>query len=270
MFQRLKRGGWPYSQPPNVQFDVNKDSEQAEGLVAWWPTLASAGAGVLREFIYGSHATLLGTELIADAKWGTVLSSPTAGADYATYPVDTKTLPGALTITAWINMNANPEAAANGIIRLGSNAAATCLTTILTGGNNRLDFFRFGVADHFSDTNMPVQTWLHVAAVVDAADNYFLYLNGVPDGNGAFGAHEAHLGTGQICSYQAPNFCLNGLLFDLRVHEIAKSPAQVYRIATNPWELRRPRTRRVWAMAPAAPPAGAMPMAMDHYRRRRV
>jgi len=35
--RRTKRGGWPYGQPPNVQFEINWDSQQADGLVLWMP-----------------------------------------------------------------------------------------------------------------------------------------------------------------------------------------------------------------------------------------
>ena len=57
--RRTKRGGWPYSQPPNVPFTLNKDSPQAKGLVAWWPTLASRGANILRDLSgYGHDGTL--------------------------------------------------------------------------------------------------------------------------------------------------------------------------------------------------------------------
>lgn len=36
---RFKNGGWPFPHPPNAPFIINRQSQQAKGIVAWWPTL---------------------------------------------------------------------------------------------------------------------------------------------------------------------------------------------------------------------------------------
>lgn len=46
-------GGWPYSQPPHVPFELNRDSPQATALEAWWPVIGSRGAAVLRDYVAG-------------------------------------------------------------------------------------------------------------------------------------------------------------------------------------------------------------------------
>ncbi|RJQ04807.1 MAG: hypothetical protein C4551_10025 [Bacillota bacterium] len=44
--------------PPSEPFSLNKDSAQAQGLVGWWPPLASSGASVLRDLSgRGRHGT---------------------------------------------------------------------------------------------------------------------------------------------------------------------------------------------------------------------
>ena len=48
----IKRGGWPYANPPNTQFTLNTQSPQSKGLVAWWPTLGQHGtSGLLRDYV---------------------------------------------------------------------------------------------------------------------------------------------------------------------------------------------------------------------------
>jgi len=37
------RGGWPFTGPPNCDFELNTNSPQAQGLVGWWPTLGARG-----------------------------------------------------------------------------------------------------------------------------------------------------------------------------------------------------------------------------------
>ena len=38
-----KRGGWPYANPLNGQFTLNRQSPQARGLAAWWPAAGARG-----------------------------------------------------------------------------------------------------------------------------------------------------------------------------------------------------------------------------------
>lgn len=55
---RSKRGGWPYGHPPNTQFELNTQSPQARGLIAWWSMLGQSRGNTLRDLIRGAAGSL--------------------------------------------------------------------------------------------------------------------------------------------------------------------------------------------------------------------
>jgi hypothetical protein len=69
----MRRQGWRYRCPPNGQFTINRNSPQANGLVAWWPTLGCFGANTLRYVGRGNSGTI-NADWIADGEAGPLLT----------------------------------------------------------------------------------------------------------------------------------------------------------------------------------------------------
>lgn len=104
--------GWRGPGPPlGVPFGLNNQSPQAQGLVAWWPGLGSAGANVLRDFSgRGLHGTFKGPGEPAwagDAQSGTSLSFDGVD-DYVSMPYSSAfdILPSSMfSVSVWAKSN---------------------------------------------------------------------------------------------------------------------------------------------------------------------
>jgi hypothetical protein len=58
---------WVHSGPPNYPFVLNQESQQAKGLVAWWPMIGNFGSNVLRDFTRNGDGAFSGGA--ADPSW---------------------------------------------------------------------------------------------------------------------------------------------------------------------------------------------------------
>lgn len=262
MFQRLQRGGWPYSQPPNVPFELNTDSPQAEGLVAWWPTLASAGAGVLRDLSgYGNDAPFPGGA--ANPTWtvspeiGSVLEFD--GADFVETGVtrvgDTGLFCDAgeqFTVVVWHR----PVGQGKTILARAGGVAGNRTFHLYSSWGSVSTVLRGGAADLWAIAT-PAGI-LYCIAVTWDGSTAIGYVNGVAESAGLVvgaaveeGAEEIVLG--DRTSNGAADFALTAgsQLGETSVYDRALSPALIWQMAHDArWELYRPLTRRVWVLAP--------------------
>src|SRR3990172_826483 len=55
--------GHRQSRPPTGSFTINRDSPQAKGLVAWWPTLATRGGTSMFDLSGYSQMGAIGSDL---------------------------------------------------------------------------------------------------------------------------------------------------------------------------------------------------------------
>lgn len=275
MFQRLKRGGWPYSQPPNVDFEVNFDSPQAEGLVAWWPPLASAGAGMLRDLagrgLDGAFKGIGEPAWVNNAERGMVLDFDGVD-DYVNAGNNLITI-GSInrTVSVWIKTNiGSPQ----DIISWGSNIGdGHEWRNTVGGGNNRVATRVDAGYRTFSTTEIANGEWHHLVYILEGISTTDLsaYMDSqlLPVLDTSVRDIDTSIGNMSIGRRDAiAALYFNGFIDDVRIYNVAKTDAQVYQMYANPWELYRPRTRRSWVKSPVV--ANAMPMAMDHYRRRRA
>lgn len=101
-YTRTRRGGWPYSNPPNVPFVLNKNSPLGKGLVGWWVPLAIRSTSVIHELARGNNAVGSGATRTStpDAEIGWTFNTPGAN-DYADAG-DVYDYTGSFTIAAWI------------------------------------------------------------------------------------------------------------------------------------------------------------------------
>ena len=264
MFQRLKNGGWPYSQPPNVPFKINKDSPQSEGLIAWYPTLGSRGANVLRDYAgRGLDGAFPGgaanPSWVGDAERGMVLDFD-GGDDYIRIPDNADfsvVVTNELTVSLWAKprtvaendylvIKGNEDVAGQwewGIREIGE-IGNTSWTVWTQGGGDVLTFTATG--NQFTSG-----VWHHVVMTIDyAAPALRGYIDGVEVGSDvSLGASPPGSASSAIAlGPRSGSGYFDDLMDDLRIHNVALSPAVIWDMAHDKkGELYRP-VRRLWAV----------------------
>lgn len=253
-------GGWPYSQPPNVPFTLNKWSPQAEGLMAWWPALGSRGASVLRDYVGNPSPTLpndwgwgtdgcFGAVLVAGQTNDFILNTgrlawtPTAfSVVWRAYPtsLNTPPYPGIGAVDGWGGFFFHTYS---------SDGQCYCGTNLST---------RFTPVDLPAGT-YTLNTWGDYCYTYDGSNGRF-YKDGLliagpkaQDASGAWGGFQIDGG--------------NVLYSDIVVIGRALIPFVVYQMAHDAkWDLYRP-LQRFWALRS---PVGVAPKFMYYARLRRA
>ena len=252
MFQRLKRSGWPYSQPPNVLFDVNWESEQARGLVAWWPMLGGQGGWPVRDKLYGrfSMAPFNTPTWVSDVQRGWSVLFDDAQNEYL--QVSTAVLSGPpITLACWFLSDS---------ITLGQSL----MSISDSGGNDFFELFAAGAtggdpieawtnaANAASTAGYSANVWQHACGVYAAQNDRRAYLNGGNRGNDNTNLFPSGLDvtTIGVLDLGPDNFgYMSGRIADARIYNRALTDTEVYQMYANPWALYRPRIRRLQAMA---------------------
>ena len=271
MFQRLNRGGWPYPQPPNAPFEINRASPQAEGLVAWWPTLASAGANVLRDLGGRGHNL---TQPVAgkrpawrsDSEQGHVLDYEHDNGQYFTIPnnADLQTGDIDFTVALWANTESFWGAQVLAA-KLEAGPLYEWDLMIFADGQVRFRIWNGagveGTADSTTHGPMTLGQWYLIIGWHDAASNIVgIEVNGVGDTAATTDVPSSTLADFTIGAYANDLFgsSYDGKIASTMFWRRVLSPA-IRRSLWPPqtrWELHRPRTRRVWVLAPGAPVVG--------------
>lgn len=269
MFQRLIRGGWPYSQPPNVPFDVNLESEQSEGLEVWLPWGGGTpGAHRHVDRIGGLEFTEGGAPVwVAQGERGWVLDFTRATPDYLKgspspvtgYPLTLSIWFQVLSGAGWqgntlFSVNDDSPADAGEFHKLFIDMQANATTWKLWAQSR--DAAGQSRAESANVTGDLVKAH-HLCGVFKSATSREIYYDGLSLATNAVNRTPSvavvYVGAGY--AWGGAGAGIDGYLSDGRIYSGAKTAAQVYQMYANPWELSRPRIRRSWAMAPGAPPA---------------
>lgn len=235
-----------------LSFVPNRDSLQAQGLVAWWPLTARTQgrdlAGVNAADSGLGAATFIGQPLVGQA-----LSNP-FDADYYSFPA-THSLPlgsTSRTFAFWLNVDSTVNY--NIAIEYGALAAANRLLIIalssapFIGVQGGLAYEVNGATAYTTGSVLTAGAWTHVVAVQNGTT-----VNDVTFSvNGYAVAMSYNVGGTTINTTQGPGHYLmrsqdtigtagffDGLLTDFRVYNRPLSPAEVF-------QLWAPQTR--WAL----------------------
>lgn len=253
--------GWGYTgQSPNILFDVNQDSGQARGLVAWWPLIASRNQNLARDMAgLGSTGDFPGGA--ADPTWemdsafGAVLNFDAASFQYVSVgsifkPLDVNE---PFSITLWMKQT---TVSAWGLLSIETTGALAYEIFTHTALAYAPISFGSGVAApgvnrqirFTTDFSAALTVWNHIAVTFDGVDataqaSYKLYRNGQSEAisdSGTFGnignvTRLGRLGTS--------GFYLHGHLSDVRVYDRVLTPTEVFlqHAPDTRWELYRPR-----------------------------
>lgn len=271
MFQRLNRGGWPYPQPPNVDFEINFDSEQAVGLVFWKPFLDRPGVAddyidLIRNVVLTENNT---PEWLSDGEMGAGLDFDAAATEYleGTTPL----LLGSGTsypcsFTAWCRLNASRVTTfdTHTVLCLGDPdigfARGIRIRVNSRGAGNLRFIYRADTVNVASgDFAMAWDTLVHIAGVSYSASDHRVFVQGLEAASIVNAQNTPGLDTIAVAVENLDagytNY-FNGAVFDVRVYNRGLPPALIWQMAHDAkWELIRPKLRRVWAMSPVAPVA---------------
>lgn len=254
----------------------NVQSDQADGLVAWLPTLASRGAQSLRDLsghglrgvLSGDVSWVVHPELGAVVKYGGTNGHINCGSSPL---LDNLATGKSMSFAAW----ASWDVLASKTLISKEAASASGWFCVVAGGSLSI---RFNAADTDanSSTNAPTAGVLyHVAATYD--DNgdrkVRIFLNGLEvaytDQTAAIGALLDDSALDLTIGSLSPNFWyMNGRIGDVRIYNRGLTDTEVWQLYDPPtrWELYQ-LPRRLWRLgAIAPPPPTIIPVVMHHYR----
>jgi len=266
----LAKHGWPYRKPPTgVPFTVNRDSEQAEGLVGWWPTLGSRGQNVLRDYSGRARNGIFGgTPIhITNAELGVGIQFEDVGGDYINVGAISEPS-NAITLVSWVRTGSGSQDDFG--VYVGKQVAggppylSYGLRESTSVGGAQSGFF-VTISNVFRDAGQYVLSANTVYCLVGtwrSGDNLRYYVNGVQQ----LVTAAAYSGTitynniypTLIGRSNLDNASVNATIFDTRIYNRAltvEQARQLYDPQTR-WELYRPLIpRRRYYVAAAAPAA---------------
>lgn len=274
---------WPYvgSQWP----PYNIESDQAEGLVAWWPTLASRGATMLQDLAgHGYHGAFKGPgepAWVFDAERGFVLDFD--GVDDQVSVLSNLGL-GAIDITIFFRVYVPTTSEQGAFINIGDVGIAGDGFGIGVGdaasfentGNvgNNLALLYNGLRWIPTGTNIGTG-WHDIAVTLDANGYPEAFLDGISVYSDSTGAPATplddyfYIGGYVTGIYDRHPDCL---IDDIRAYNRRPPNAEIWQLhdPSTRWELHQ-LPRHLWRLgAIAPPPPTIIPVVMHHYRSMRL
>lgn len=243
-----KRGGWPYGHPPNCQFEVNTQSPQARGLVAWWPFLGNQGAITpLRDRVGAYDLTHYNSPTwTATAERGWVLLFDDAGNEYLSV-VDTPITGTPLSLSCWFN---NDNDGSHQVAMAMTDAGTDNFFTLQlrAGGTTALRCYANATQSAETTAGGALNEWHHACAIFSDDNNRSIYINGGFEGTDTGVATPANID--RIFIARLGSGYMSGMVSDCRIYNRALSDAEVWDHYQNRWELYRP-VRRLWPVSGA-------------------
>ena len=200
-------------------------------LVGWWKF--NDGSGTIAEDAsnYGNHGAIVGNPIWVEGKISKALHFDGAN-DFVEIPhADILTVDTEVTVMAWINAErlAGPGGVSwQGILAKGNNPGAQRSYSFYTRKGGDLQFSTGGTATH-SDTILPVNEWVHVAAMV-AGGSHRYYVNGNYDGGGGSGITLPGTSDGanvRIGATNEPSREFLGIIDDVRIYSRALTEEEI-------------------------------------------
>lgn len=255
----------------------NIESDQADGLVLWMPwgggTVPGAHSHV--DQISGLVFTKGGTPIwVADSERGWSLSFDSGSSEYLIHSSAPVTAPP-LTVACRFYHDSDAVAHFN-LIDIASAAAANRHRLYIQFADDIRAESRLGgsAAEAITTADRTINTWQHACGVWADVDSRAAYLEGGNKGTNATDVQPTGLDTTGIGARVglATGDYFSGRITDTRIYNVAKNDAQVAELVhpDTKWELYE-IPRRLWRLGVVAPPPSAIiPIAMHHYRSRRV
>lgn len=264
------------------QLVIDRQSEQAAGIVGWWPLGSTPNIG--RDYSgRNHHGTLVGTPVLhrsVHPKMGGLRSVDfDGGADYldlGSAPSFVSDLKG--TVTAWVHLDLT-SAQNDQIIGYGGSNVSDEFFGVRTRGNGSSNFVRIQGWGGANDTldgpaEIGAQVWTHVAVVSDGS-TWTLYYNGIQKnlsviagsnsgdwfGDTSPGSPLVTLAAIKFSNSVSQHF--NGRLTDVRLYNVPLTPQQVRETWQRPYRLWRPAASRTLFLVTAPTPTPTLQPNVD-------
>lgn len=240
----------------------NIESNQAKGLVAWWPTIASAGSNVLRDLDRRRYDITLSGPTWTGSEFGQVLSFD-GNNDYGSTSSTINFGSSIITVSFWLNWDAyanNDDLAMelttnynlnDGTFIINPNSSGTGFEVTIHDNDHRQERF----------TRPSAGIWHHYGFVFDnstVTGNITVYVDGKEVTtnigiNNKTGSGNFKTDTLYFMSRAGAALFGAGKLGDTRIYSVAKTASEVAAMFELPtrWELHQ-IPRRIWMLAPTA------------------
>ncbi len=258
----------------NGNFERNKDSSQAQDLVAWWPMMPSGGL-TLRDFSGRSNDGALQNMEADDWKttefggWSLDFGGTN---EFVTVPTDPSIQPnvGPLTVSGWFKTSTT--GATQMLVSNRDNADQFWFLRIETSNVLRGHFKQNGsnFANFTAATTITDGLWHHVAMVWGGGNNLSIYLDGLLDGTPSFTGTVADVDNGistvWLAAENSGDGPFTGELFDVRMNKAAFPEGLAHSLydPSTRWDLYHELGRRTYSF-PAAVTATTMVAAQGSY-----
>lgn len=254
------RSGWPFRHPPNMPFELNAASPQADGLVAWWPVLGSWNLDLLRDYS-GNKLHLSAT--LPDLQ--TTYLGPSFQIDAAgeAFSITDERLAPSAALTWWVRFI--PLSGLGVAATLMSKGAADTTSELafqwMPAGTTRALLHQWGAVAGTRTATVGSAT--DVALTYNGGSTFTLYMDGLYDNSGDLTT--PHVATGEpfqigVFGSASPS---HAKILEARVYAGELSPAAILALS-NPatrWELYSPRVRFWSAIVSGEAPAT---LSVDH------
>lgn len=241
------------SRTPSGLFVLNRESPQADGLIAWWTPLATRSSNLLLDLISWNNTIKVGTPIISPSQYLGMTSVHT-NTDY--YDLDSQiTISGMYSIAVWVRTDTDKSY--NGIC--GPSSINEYYAIDPVDGSNFL-VRRGSGYDSFTITNMTVLgTWVHLIITEDT-NGADLYVNGgMKTATASISPGTSRIIT-RLCRFGgSTTYNLEGAWADFRIYDHKLSEAEAYQIYApeTRWELYKPiAPPQFWIVVPKELPTG--------------
>lgn len=234
------RGGWPFAGPPSCDFVLNTTTPQAQGLVAWWPTLGSCGAtafdraGAFNGIV--SAPSISNTGLLGPVRTYNGTSDDITIADHSALTLQQ------FTVTQWLRWGGttgDPYYRCSVSKGAFSGGEFTVLFRVSTSAVEARFYVEGAERSNYTstlDTAWHLWTWSY------DQNTTRIYYDGVQVDSDVIGA-VAITNTAlnmYIGSNNGTAYFWEGDIGETRFYNRALLPAEVRAMRANPWELYRP------------------------------
>ncbi len=259
---KLLRKKWPLNRPPlDVQFELNRESNLASGLVGWWPSAASRGANKLFDFagrgIDGSFPSAGDPPWIIDPQFVNVLDFD-GNSSYADLGNDVYSMPAG-TLASWIRTTGDAQHIIDfgGTVGIHIGEAFPGVYTTPAG--------RFGMQIYDGD-----RVFCNGTSIVNDGEPHFVagtfdgttikvYVDGVNEDTDAQGSPTYISPRAQTIGryYTGINWgYFNGIIHDPMIYNRALSAIEIWQLwdAVTRWSLYKPSRTRTPYLSPVGTP----------------
>ena len=256
-----KRGGVWRRNWPSTPFTINRGSNQANGLVAWYPTISSRGTNILRDKAFYQDLTPVGTPAwTSESTVGSAFNSNGSSNAWSGAIPKVTEITNGLTVSLWVSDGSAGNATQRVLWQFTSGGIlwARKSSTTLSFQTETNDPYAVNVSNFFTGST----ALIHLAFVYEHGSTLYVYKNGVQVGSNASVSSNLSITSSTVylgIRSNSTQYWL-GSIADFRIYNRGMSASEVWQLwdpATR-WDLYKPiEPRWTFSAATISPSASA-------------